>query len=102
MQRTSVTATSTDGVELHGGVGEHTLTLAPEPRAPATMDAWFRASLMIRLPFPTSSGMPTLLVAKPMPNVSAAGFPRKAASSSSSCLWMGVVPADLGFRVWAR
>lgn len=49
---------------------------------------------MMRLPRPTSSGMPTLLVAKPMPNVSAAGLPKKAASSSSNCLWIGVVPAD--------
>ena len=85
-QCTSVTARFSDGAELHGAVVAVTLTLAPEPRAPATMDAWFRASLMIKLPLPTSSGMPTLLVAKPMPNVSAAGLPRKSASSSSSCL----------------
>ena len=80
--------------KMEGQVSEagHTLTLAPEPRAPATMDAWLRASLITRQPLPTSRGMMAELVANPMPNVIAASLPRKLATQASSCLCLSVVP----------
>ena len=64
-----------------------TFTLAPDPLAPVTMEAWLRESLMMRQPLPTSAGRMTLLVAKPMPKVIAASFPTYSATwlSSSRC-----------------
>ena len=71
-----------------------TWTLAPEPRVPATIDAWFRASLMTKHPGPTSSGMTAELLAKPMPKVMAASFPRKLAISPSRASCFSVRPAE--------
>ena len=75
-----------------------TLTLAPEPRAPATIDAWLRASLITRQPLPTSRGMMAELVANPMPNVIAASLPRKLATQASSCLCLSVVPGTASLK----
>lgn len=47
----------------------------PEPRTPATMDEWFRASETTRVPLPASRGMKAELVAKPMPQVMASSLP---------------------------
>lgn len=83
-----------------------TFTFAPEPRAPATMLAWLSASLRMRQPRPTSAGMTMLLVANPMPNVSAAGLPTNSATNASSSRCTGVVPAQgrvlSGYGVPAR
>ena len=57
------------------------------------MDAWFRESLMMRQPLPTSAGRMALFVAKPMPNVTAASLPTNSATSFSSSRCTGVVPA---------
>lgn len=70
-----------------------TLTLAPDARTPETMEAWFRASLRIRQPLLTRAGMTKLLVAKPMPSTIASSLPTKEATSRSSSVWIGVVPA---------
>ena len=80
----------------HAAARPRTFTFAPEPRAPATMLAWLSASLRMRQPRPTSAGMTMLFVAKPMPNVSAAGLPTKSATSASSSRCTGVVPAQGG------
>jgi hypothetical protein len=69
-----------------------TATEAPEPRTPATMDAWLRASETIREPGPASAGRTAELVAKPMPKTTAASTPRKDATSFSSWARTGDVP----------
>ena len=64
-----------------------TLIFAPDNLAPNTSDAWFSSSLTIRSPLPTRVGMLVELVAKPIPNVIAAGLPinRATRCSNSSC-----------------
>lgn len=70
----------------------NTATEAPDPRTPATMDAWLSASDTMRQPGPASAGSTAALVAKPMPNTAAASTPRKAATSFSSWASTGDVP----------
>ena len=46
------------------------------------------------LTFPISAGMFIELVANPMPNTKAAGFPTKRATRASNSLWMFSVPIE--------
>ena len=77
----------------------HTLTFAPEPRTPLTIEAWLRESLSTRHPLPTRAGMTTELVAKPMPKVMASSHPTKSATFLSSATCLSVVPAAWCFDV---